>query len=59
MALKAMLALNPCFPVLKNCLVSYISGILMGKITLLYNKTFNVELQSNVIAAIGLVMLIV
>lgn len=31
----------------------------MGKTTLLYNKTFNVELYNNVIAAIELVILIV
>lgn len=58
MALKAKQALNPCFPVLKNCLVSYTGRILMGK-TLLYNKTCNVELYSNIIAAIGLAILIV
>lgn len=59
MALKDMQALNSCFPALKNCLGSYISSILMGKTTLLHNKTFNVELYSNVSAAIGLVILIV
>lgn len=58
-ALKAIQALNPCFAVLKNCLVSYISSILMGKPTVLYNKTLNVELYSNVIAAPGVVILIV